>query len=354
MPELPEVFMMGKLVRSLDERGVIFASAECSEKWQRDPMPAVESGGWPPPPWRLWAVSRGKELLLIVRSAAKADKDDGGQDDEMLIRFNMGMTGSLVWQGAPTSSSSSSPSPSSTATPVVPHTHLSFQSSSGSLLFVDTRRFGRITWRPALAWDADRSPDPVFEWQAFVKYLVEGRLKGLRSSSRGVADVLSDQKCFNGIGNYLRAEILHRVGVGPTARFYQALLACQPRANLETEEEVAITEHNLLLRACHHVPLEVMSLRDTEDPSESPQAQSSYLGGKPFEEWLRVYGKTDISKQTKVGGQTLWHVCTATHVPTAEELAHVSFDPNHDLTPFIVPNTPHLDFSPGPGLTSTS
>lgn len=74
------------------------------------------------------------------------------------------------------------------------------------LCFVDYRRFGR--WEVGGTWGRDRGPDPMWEYQNFR----ENILTGLKSAdfNKPICEALLNQKYFNGIGNYLRAEILYR------------------------------------------------------------------------------------------------------------------------------------------------
>ena len=64
-------------------------------------------------------------------------------------------------------------------------------------------------------WSHDRSPDPLFEYDAFRSNVLalldnERGLGGLLSGP--VCELMNEQAFFNGVGNYLRAEILHRAG----------------------------------------------------------------------------------------------------------------------------------------------
>ena len=65
-------------------------------------------------------------------------------------------------------------------------------------------------------WSARRSPDPLYEHAAFrarVLSLLACDPRGLLS--KPICELLLDQDVFNGVGNYLRAEILHRASIPP-------------------------------------------------------------------------------------------------------------------------------------------
>jgi endonuclease VIII-like 1 len=350
MPELPEIFKMALLVRELHRRGERFLEVSCpSELWTKDPLPPAEAPIWPAKPWQISALSRGKELLLIIRSVAAAGAGDPekialaasssssssatagpprkrkgrtpstaspglSSPPVLYVRLNMGMSGILLWQDKDTQRD-------------LQHVHLQFTSPAGVLQFVDPRRFGRITWNPPTPWSPDRSPDPVLEYDQFVEYLGE-QLPRLRQSSRTVVDVLSDQRFFNGIGNYLRAEILHRLGVGPLVPIHQAVAACEPVAKAGAPVEV-FTRQNRLFLACQAVPLEVLALpKDLASHVLSREDDSTqYIGGDAFAAWLQVYGRTSEASQLRVGGQTVWYQGNPKRLPPPDRILEIIFDP---------------------------
>merc|ERR1711865_243172 len=95
------------------------------------------------------------------------------------------------------------------------------------LSFADVRRFG--TWRCVATpdWPIDRGPDPVREHDEFrrgVAAAVSANPK--QFESKPICQVMHDQSLFNGIGNYLRAEILLRAGVPPFANAKDVLAVC--------------------------------------------------------------------------------------------------------------------------------
>jgi formamidopyrimidine-DNA glycosylase len=79
-----------------------------------------------------------------------------------------------------------------------------------------SRRFG--SWQVTEDWgDAkERGPDIVTEHAAF-KQLIKSSLDA-PVFNKAICEVMLDQQYFNGIGNYLRAEILHRADIHPFAR----------------------------------------------------------------------------------------------------------------------------------------
>ncbi|CAL4252608.1 unnamed protein product, partial [Meganyctiphanes norvegica] len=74
------------------------------------------------------------------------------------------------------------------------------------LSFVDYRRFGR--WVVNGSWGKDRGPDPMWDYSAFREKIMNNLDAPV--FKRPICEAMLDQAYFNGIGNYLRAEILFR------------------------------------------------------------------------------------------------------------------------------------------------
>lgn len=75
------------------------------------------------------------------------------------------------------------------------------------LSFVDFRRFGH--WEINADWGSDRGPCPITDYENFRKNVIDN-LEENAFKNKAICEVLLNQKYFNGIGNYLRAEILFR------------------------------------------------------------------------------------------------------------------------------------------------
>ena len=73
------------------------------------------------------------------------------------------------------------------------------------LSFVDTRRFG--SWHVMESgWGKDRGPDIVNEYEAFRSNVLDHLEDPV--FGRAVCEVMLNQKYCNGVGNYLRADVL--------------------------------------------------------------------------------------------------------------------------------------------------
>ena len=141
--------------------------------------------------------AHGKEMALILRCSLEPQ-------NKLRLLFRFGMSGKFKF---------------SRSSEIPKHAHLQFFSwgsgpgggelaaSPDVLSFVDVRRFG--TWRVMpVGWGESRGPDPMFDYDAFRSNVLDN----LEDSAfnRPICEVLLNQKYFNGIGNYLRAEVLFR------------------------------------------------------------------------------------------------------------------------------------------------
>ncbi|NXQ57585.1 NEIL1 Endonuclease, partial [Anthoscopus minutus] len=232
------------------------------------------------------AIARGKELRLTLSAL---DPATGPPPQDLVFRF--GMSGSF--RLCP-------------AAELPRHAHLRFltrESPPRALCFVDPRRFG--SWRLGDAWQPERGPCVVSEYQAFR----ENVLKNLddRAFDRPICEVLLNQKYFNGIGNYLRAEILFRLKIPPfeKARTVLEALTEQERRkkdpSLTLSKKVKLRQENPdLLELCHTVPMEVIM---AEKQLSDPEHLDNYAA---FKNWLQCYLVPGMSSLRDRSGRTIW------------------------------------------------
>lgn len=136
--------------------------------------------------FKVRAEARGKELVLAI-----LDRDS---DQIIPIRMTMGMSGYFK-----ITNTGNEPK----------HAHLKFYTDDGvTLSFVDVRRFGK--WKQGVWWSANRGPDPTTESKEFFLNIMTNLTKP--AFKKPLYEVLMNQQYFNGIGNYLRAEIIYRAG----------------------------------------------------------------------------------------------------------------------------------------------
>ena len=138
------------------------------------------------PRYTIAAEARGKELALLLSC------QDNKNNVRLLFRF--GMTGRFCF---------------TPAAELPKHAHLQFYTFDNPqhvLSFVDSRRFG--SWRVSDSWGEERGPDPMTEHDEFKRNILSNLDEPV--FERPICEVLLNQKYFNGIGNYLRAEVLYR------------------------------------------------------------------------------------------------------------------------------------------------
>uniref|UniRef100_A0A8C3HC50 Endonuclease VIII-like 1 DNA binding domain-containing protein n=1 Tax=Chrysemys picta bellii TaxID=8478 RepID=A0A8C3HC50_CHRPI len=169
-----------------------------------------------------------------------------------------------------------------------------------ALCFVDIRRFGR--WEVHGTWQLDRGPCVMLEYEKFR----ENVLRNLsdKAFNKPICEALLNQKFFNGIGNYLRAEILYRLKIPPFEKARTVLEALQHRKqspDLTLSKKVKLKRENPdLLELCHAVPMEVIHMGGkgySPEPSDDAAA---------FEEWLQCYCVPGMRSLHDGNGRTIW------------------------------------------------
>ncbi|NWV08489.1 NEIL1 Endonuclease, partial [Ptilonorhynchus violaceus] len=236
--------------------------------------------------YRISAVARGKELRLTLSALGPAAATP---PQDLVFRF--GMSGSFRL---------------CLAAELPRHAHLRFltrESPPRALCFVDPRRFG--SWRLGDAWEPERGPCVISEYQAFR----ENVLKHLddKAFDKPICEVLLNQKYFNGIGNYLRAEILYRLKIPPFEKARTVLEALKDQEQEKKDPSLTLSkkvklmrENPDLLELCHSVPMEVIT---AEKQLFDPQHPDNYAA---FKNWLRCYLVPGMSSLRDRGGRTIW------------------------------------------------
>ncbi|NWI45899.1 NEIL1 Endonuclease, partial [Picathartes gymnocephalus] len=234
------------------------------------------------------ALARGKELRLTLSAL---DPAAGPPAQDLVFRF--GMSGSF--RLCP-------------AAELPRHAHLRFltrESPPRALCFVDPRRFG--SWRLGDAWQPERGPCVVSEYQAFRENVLNNLED--RAFDKPICEVLLNQKYFNGIGNYLRAEILYRLKIPPFEKARTVLEALKDQEQERRKKDPSLTlskkvklrqENPDLLEMCHTVPMEViMAEKQLFDPEHS----DNYAA---FKNWLQCYLVPGMSSLRDRSGRTIW------------------------------------------------
>lgn len=217
MPEGPELHLASLYVNKMCN-GVVFTGPVRKSEVNKSPDVPFTCEAY-----RITATSRGKEVKLTL-TPMKSDNPKqrlkaGLADQPMDVVFRFGMSGYFRF---------------TTEDELPKHSHLRFYTKEKPcrvLSFVDARRFG--SWQPGGTWQPSRGPCIMSEYKSFrlvmlwdchlLNQLITVALTRWsfcrenvtshlsdRAFDRPICEVLLNQKYFNGIGNYLRAEILFR------------------------------------------------------------------------------------------------------------------------------------------------
>jgi len=259
MPELAEIKIMAEYINDVCHDKDFTTISVSSEVQQR--LSLVQPIDLQV--FKVSARSRGKELLLIF---------DEGLLGEKRLSVTMGMSGHWYFHK---SFGDSNPTPK--------HSHLMINTYQGEekLCLVDARRFAK--WKWVDDFSNNRGPCPVEETDSFKKHVIDNLHR--KAFDKPIHLVLMDQRYFNGIGNYLRAEILYLAEQDP----------------FESARE-AILSNPQILELCTQVPIEAYylgggSLKDWKNPFD-------HLTLINFSDWLQCYGKKQKIKDAS--GRMLW------------------------------------------------
>jgi endonuclease VIII-like 1 len=216
-----------------------------------------------PESFKISAVSRGKEFKLLL--------EHSGGTEHLLM--TMGMSG--YFKVTPTGEE-------------IKHSHLMFDSEDGTTLsFVDVRRFGKWSFND---WNKDRGPDPVQEYNEFVNNIMTNLFK--RDFDKPLHEVLMNQKYFNGIGNYLRAEILYRLDINPFQPARDVILSHKVRE---------------LFELCRDIPNQAYLLGGGNLYTwETPQELEMHTSIGSWTDWMKCYGNKEMSSEMDNIGRRFW------------------------------------------------
>jgi endonuclease VIII-like 1 len=151
------------------------------------------------------------------------------------------------------------------------------------LAFVDVRRFGKWKWGD---WNKDRGPDPTTEYFLFCNNILQNLHK--RAFDKPIYEVLMNQRYFNGIGNYLRAEILIRI---PDEDPFQSAREFISKRKWE------------LFELCKDIPILVYeigggTLKDWKNPFGEVSS---------VRDFMKCYGNPLMEKIEDRGGRMFWY-----------------------------------------------
>ena len=191
MPEISEVRIMSEFINSISRRTDHFVGISKNPEHKSKTNLSI-----PFSRFQLRASAKGKELKIrFINLDFNFDLDPEGRD----MVLTMGMSGNWNY--------------SKSVFEIPKHTHLMILDSEGGVLGMnDVRRFARWDWRD---WNPKRGPDPFDDPDLFEENILMGITKRSRVFNLPIYEALMNQEYFNGIGNYLRAEILGRICLDP-------------------------------------------------------------------------------------------------------------------------------------------
>lgn len=257
MPELAELRLTSEYININSEGREFF-------KIEKNPLHKGVEFALPYSRFKIKSKSRGKEIVMYLYEDGTPTKQ------HTPIRMTMGMSGhfQLTQTGKEAK-----------------HAHLKFYSTDGyTLSFVDTRRFGK--WKFGEEWSSNRGPDPTLEFQNFITNIKTNL--HTKAFEKPICEVLMNQKYFNGIGNYLRAEILYRVDVNPFG----------------TAREV-LQKNPEIYQLCKWAPMQAYTLgggqlRDWENPFDYKSEIKSW------NKFMLCYNNPRMCKVLDKNGRTFW------------------------------------------------
>ncbi|XP_028442068.1 endonuclease 8-like 1 isoform X2 [Perca flavescens] len=288
MPEGPELHLASLYVNKMCA-GVVFTGPVRKSEVSKNPDVPFTCEAY-----CITAASRGKEVKLTLTPMKSDDPKErmkvGQADQPMDVVIRFGMSGYFRF---------------TTEDELPKHAHLRFYSKETPcrvLSFVDARRFG--SWQPNGTWQSDRGPCVMFEYESFREKVVSHLSD--RAFDKPICEVLLNQKYFNGIGNYLRAEILFRT----VLEGLESEDLCENKKPLKNDTTDTKTsdcakqkwvkgETGDLLRLCHTVPLEVVNLGGK---GYNPQ-KTDY---SDFKAWLQCYYVDGMKSIGDHNGRTMW------------------------------------------------
>ena len=210
---------------------------------------------------KISSLSRGKELKVNFSSG----------EDEVSLFFLMGMSGNFKFING------------TDAPPK--HTHLIFSGEGVSLCMYDLRRFAR--WRVDDQWSQNRGPCPLSEFNEFSRSIFSSLEN--KEFQKPMYEILMNQKFFNGIGNYLRAEILGRIDSDPNISSLKYI---------EKNPEV--------IRLCYEISKQAYEigggrLKDWFNNEEIEDSSNN------FKKWMRYYANSETcSPILDATGRKFW------------------------------------------------
>lgn len=214
--------------------------------------------------------SRGKEMVLTFVDASVPFQ----KATYKKMKVTLGMSGQWVYYDPRHSDNEK----------IHKHTHLRLFDANGHILgLCDVRRFAKWSWTE---FDDKRSPCIFNEELKFADNIRNNWHTHKDFEKHKLSEIMMNQKWFNGVGNYLRAEILYRLDRNP-------FMKASDLKKEDLESLIALT-----IGCCNQsYKLGGGQLKDWKNPSgEDPSS---------FGEWMKCYSK--LEKTLDAAGRTFWY-----------------------------------------------
>jgi endonuclease VIII-like 1 len=244
LPEQPEVRIMSDFINSeIGQRSVrrVEKSPLFKTKCDFSPLSGKE--------WKVSSQSRGKEMIIKFLN----------EEEELYMKVNFAKIGSVETYEL-----------NESGDVFDKRALIRFYTDDKLFSISDFTRFIIVRWTSD--WDTNRSPDIVFQHNDWRDLLYEKRR--IAYFDRPIFDILTDQRFFNGIGNFSRSEILARTRFSPFTPFSEVLSSDILRNDFfEITREVLNEIHNL----------GGLQFKHWTNPFGKK--------GRGFSQWMRAYNK---------------------------------------------------------------
>jgi len=251
MPEIAEVRIMSDFINKISDGKVYQKMRKSTSSKVKTKMKI------PVDTFTITSESRGKELKLILK---------GKESTEELI-ITLGMSG--YWAYTKTGNERT-------------HSHLMFDTiNDRTLSLVDVRRFAKWRWD---SWNEGRGPDPIDSPIEFKNNIISNIEHN--HFLKPIGEVLLNQKYFNGIGNYLRAEILYKSNQDP---FQPAIDSIKKNPGI-IDKAIQLSKEAYLLGGGE--------LKNWQNPLDVSKLDQN---------WMLCYGNKKMVREKDSSGRTLWY-----------------------------------------------
>jgi len=268
MPELSEVKIMSDFINQIVDGELFFDKIEKSpESKVKTELNPFDSGIF-----TIRAESRGKELKLILELIG----GDLPKPKLKTLLLTMGMSGNWIYIDKN----------SVNLEKILKHAHLRFISTRGNYLVLhDVRRFAKWKWQEH--WNKGRGPCPLTEYEDFQLHIISNWKKS-KSFKQPIYELLMNQRYFNGVGNYIRSEVLYRMQINPFTY-----------ANELSAETIGSLIHTIHMCFRDAYTLGGGKYTNWFNPNGTNEAD--------FKNWLKCYGNTSMSRIKDPNGRTFWY-----------------------------------------------